>query len=71
MSAMTPVPTELMRRNETPLRATSGRERCTNMPCAEGRVIPAAGTVRQLRQSLLRSPSAETTIWFHSALSFV
>jgi hypothetical protein len=26
MSAMTPIPTELMRRNETPLRATSSRE---------------------------------------------
>ena len=53
------------------IRATTGREQMQQHAVRGRSSYPRRRDVRLLRQSLLRSPSAETTIWFHSALSFV
>ena len=51
--------------------ANSGCEQMQQHAVRGRSSYPRRRDVRLLRQSLLRSPSAETTIWFNSVLSFV
>src|SRR5262249_11814095 len=71
MSALPPISRHRSARQEGPLSAKTGREQMQQHAVRGRSSYPRRRDVRLLRQSLLRSPSAETTIWFHSVLSFV